>query len=415
MRDGVPGAVVLAARNLARNGLQSRRIFPETQDFMLDPTSADPNYRVCSRCIMDTVADRAITFNAAGECNHCQRYDELIEARTLKGEAARSALAALTARIKSAGPGREYDCLIGVSGGVDSTYVAFLVKKLGLRPLAVHFDNGWNSELAVGNIEKVLKKLGIDLYTYVVDWEEFRDLQLAFLKASTPDGEIPTDHAIFALLWKEAARRGIKFVISGMNFATESVSVPDWSYGHSDWRYVKAIHRRFGARPLRTYPHFSFFDLGWINLVRGVRTVSILNYAEYDKDAAMKILQEDLGWVYYGGKHYESVYTRFWQGYVLPRKFGVDKRFGHLSDLVRSGQLSRARALEDIKAPPYPPDLQEQDLEYVIKKLGLTAAQFEQFMALPPRSFRDYPNSFNTVARLKRVVNSLRARGWYAR
>jgi N-acetyl sugar amidotransferase len=382
---------------------------------MLDSRHPDPKYRVCSRCIMDTAADRNITFNAAGECNHCQRYDALIDTRTLRGDEATRALEALTARIASAGQGREYDCIIGVSGGVDSTYVAYLVKKLGLRPLAIHFDNGWNSELAVGNIEKVLKCLGIDLYTYVVDWEEFRDLQIAFLRASTPDGEIPTDHAIFALLWKEAARRGIKHIISGMNFATESVSVPEWSYGHSDWRYIRAIHRRFGARPLKTYPHFSFFDLAWINLVRGVRTVSILNYAEYDKNAAMKLLREDLGWVYYGGKHYESVYTRFWQGYVLPRKFGVDKRFGHLSDIVRSGQLTRAQAMEEIKAPPYPIDLQERDREYVVKKLGLTDAQFEQFMALEPRSFRDYPNSFSTVERLKKLANSLRARGWYAR
>jgi N-acetyl sugar amidotransferase len=382
---------------------------------MLDTNSTDSTYRVCTRCIMDTTADRNITFNAAGECNHCQRYDELIHARTLKGAAAARALSALTDKIKAAGKAREYDCLIGVSGGVDSTYVAYLVKKLGLRPLAVHFDNGWNSELAVSNIEKVLKKLDIDLYTYVVDWEEFRDLQIAFLKASTPDGEIPTDHAIFALLWKEAASRGIKFVISGMNFATESVSVPDWSYGHSDWRYVKAIHRRFGTRPLRTYPHFSFLDLAWINLVRGVRTVSILNYADYDKSHAMKVLQEDLGWVYYGGKHYESVYTRFWQGYVLPRKFGVDKRFGHVSDLIRSGQLSRPQALDEMRSPPYPADLQEQDRDYVIKKLGITEAQFEAFMSLPPRSFRDYPNSYATVARLKKIVNALRARGWYAR
>lgn len=382
---------------------------------MLDARLSDADYRVCTRCIMDTVADRSITFNDAGECNHCQRYDALLESRVLRGEAAAFAREALRDRIANAGQGREYDCLIGVSGGVDSTYVAYLVKEMGLRPLAVHFDNGWNSELAVSNIEKVLNKLGIDLYTYVIDWEEFRDLQIAFLRSSTPDGEIPTDHAIFALLWKEAARRGIKFIISGMNFATESVSVPDWSYGHSDWRYVRAIHRRFGTRPLKTYPHFSFFDLGWINLVRGVRTVSILNYVEYDKAKAMRTLQDELGWVYYGGKHYESVYTRFWQGYVLPRKFGIDKRFGHLSDLVKSGQMTRGQAIEEIKTPPYPAELAEQDRDYVIKKLGMSEAAFEALMNLPPRSFRDYPNSFRAVERLKKLANSLRSRGWYAR
>jgi N-acetyl sugar amidotransferase len=364
---------------------------------------------------MDTVTDPNITFDDRGECTHCRRRDELLASRVLKGEAGRQALERIVSNIKKAGRGKEYDCLIGVSGGVDSTYVAYVVKQLGLRPLAVHFDNGWDSELAVKNIERVLKRLQIDLYTYVVDWEEFRDLQIAFLKSSTPDGEIPTDHAIFALLWKEAAKRRIRYIISGMNFATESTLIPEWSYGHSDWRYIKAIHRRFGTRKLRTYPHFSFFDLAWINLVRGVRTVSILNYLDYDKKQAMRVLQEEFGWVYYGGKHYESVYTRFWQGYVLPRKFGIDKRRAHLSDLINSGQMTREEALEEMKADPYPPDLQEQDRKYVIKKFDLSEQEFEALMARPRRSFRDYPNSYEMVAFLKRMANALRAKGWYAR
>jgi len=333
----------------------------------------------------------------------------------LKGEAGQQAVTRLVAAMKDAGRNSDYDCLIGVSGGVDSTYVAYLVKQLGLRPLAVHFDNGWNSELAVSNIEKVLKRLNIDLFTYVVDWEEFRDLQLSFLQASTPDGEIPTDHAIFATLWREAAARGIKYIVSGMNFATEAVSVPDWSYGHSDWRYIRAVHKRFGTVPLRTYPHFSVPDLLWINAVRGVRTVSILNYVDYHKEQAMELLQRDLGWVYYGGKHYESVYTRFWQGYVLPRKFKVDKRYGHLSDLINAGQLRRDEALEQIKSDPYPADMAEQDRRYVIKKLALTEERFAALMALPPRTFRDYPNNFEWVQRLKRLANSMRARGLYSR
>jgi N-acetyl sugar amidotransferase len=364
---------------------------------------------------MDTASDRSIAFDEQGVCHHCLRYDQLIASRVCKGSAGQQALAALVDRIKAAGKGREYDCIIGVSGGVDSTYVAYLVKQLGLRPLAVHFDNGWDSELAVSNIEKVLKRLQIDLYTYVVDWEEFRDLQLAFLKASTPDGEIPTDHAIFALLWRQAASRRIKYIISGMNFATEAVSVPDWSYGHSDWRYISAVHRRFGSVQLRTYPRFSLYDLGWINAVRGIRTVSILNYVDYDKAQAMRVLQDELGWVYYGGKHYESIYTRFWQGYVLPRKFGIDKRYGHLSDLINSGQLPREQAAQEIKADPYPAQLAEQDRRYVIKKLALSAEQFDQLMALPLRSFRDYPNNYEHVQRLKRLANFMRARGWYAR
>ena len=364
---------------------------------------------------MDTVSDPSVTFDENGVCSHCCNHDRLISSRVLEGREGKAALEQLTGKIKKAGSNREYDCIIGVSGGVDSTYVAYLVKQMGLRPLAVHFDNGWDSELAVSNIEKVLRRLDIDLYTYVVDWEEFRDLQLSFLKASTPDGEIPTDHGIFALLWAQARRRGIKYVISGMNFATEAVNVPDWSYGHSDWRYIKAVHRRFGSVPLKTYPHFSLLELAWINGVRGIRTVSILNYVDYVKADAMRVLQDELGWVYYGGKHYESVYTRFWQGYVLPRKFGIDKRYGHLSDLINAGQMTREQALLEIRNDPYPPAMAEEDRRYVIKKLGLDEAHFEALMKLPRRTFRDYLNNFERVQQLKRSVNFLRARGWYAR
>jgi N-acetyl sugar amidotransferase len=364
---------------------------------------------------MNSTVDPQLTVDSEGICNHCRRYESEVAKRTLGGTAGATALAELVDRMKAAGRGREYDCIIGVSGGVDSTYVAYLVKQLGLRALAVHFDNGWNSELAVSNIERVLKRLDIDLYTYVVDWEEFRDLQMAFLRASTPDGEIPTDHGIFALLWKEAARRGIRYIVSGMNFRTESISVPDWSYGHSDWRYISAVHRQFGTAPLRTYPHFSLAELAWISVVRGIRTVSILNYIDYNKDTAMETLQSELGWVYYGGKHYESIYTRFWQGYVLPTKFGIDKRYGHLSDLINSGQLSRQAALEEVRKPPYPTDLLDQDLRYVCKKFGLSESEFRDLMELPPRSFREFPNNYALVSQLKRLVTLLRSRGIYFR
>lgn len=362
---------------------------------------------------MDTTADRGLEFDEHGVCNHCRRYDQLQSSRMTGGEAGRRALEGIVEAIRREGRGREYDCIIGVSGGVDSTYVAYLVRELGLRALAVHFDNGWNSELAVKNIEHVLKKLGIDLFTYVVDWPEFRDLQVAFLKASTPDGEIPTDHAIFALLWREASRRGIRYIISGMNFATESISIPDWAYGHSDWRYIKDVHCRFGTKKLRSYPHFTLLYLFFVNLVRRVRTVSILNYVDYRKEEAMALLQEKLGWRYYGGKHHESIYTRFYQGYVLPRKFGIDKRYGHLSDLINAGQMTRDAALQELAAPPYPEDLQRQDLAYVTKKLGLSAAQFDEIMRSKRKSFRYYRNSYRLVQFLRKSVNWLRKSGLY--
>ena len=215
------------------------------------------NNGICKNCIMDT-SDVEIIFDNQGVCNHCHRYYEELPKRVFTGEVAEKKLADIVKRIQLKGEGRAYDCIIGVSGGVDSTYVAYLTKKLGIRALAVHFDNGWNSELAVSNIEKVLKKLDIDLYTYVIDWEEFKDLQLSFLKASTPDGEIPTDHAINALLFREASNRGIKYIINGMNFATESMAVKMWAYGHSDWKYIKAVQRKFGSKSLRKYPYYTF-------------------------------------------------------------------------------------------------------------------------------------------------------------
>ena len=370
-------------------------------------------YQACTRCIMDTVADSSIAFDASGVCHHCRRYDEMFSTRVIRGEAGKVVLDTLVTKIKAAGAGKEYDCIIGVSGGVDSTYVAYLVKKLGLKPLAVHLDNGWNSELAVKNIERVLNNLDIDLFTYVIDWEEFRDLQVAFLKASTPDGEIPSDHAIFSVLWREATRRGIKYIISGMNFTTESIYVPDWAYGHSDWRYIRDVHNKFGMQKIRTYPHFSLLYLLYVNLFHRIRTVSILNYIDYDKNEAMRVLTDELGWQYYGGKHHESIYTRFYQGYVLPNKFGIDKRYGHLSDLINAGQLSREAALKEMEFPTYPESQQADDLEYVSKKLCLKGRAFEEIMALPSKTFRNYKNSFGLVNTLKSIANRLRAAGIY--
>ncbi len=371
-------------------------------------------YKICSRCIMDT-SDPNIEFNDEGVCNHCLRYENELHRRVFIGDEASSKLKSLVDKIKNAGKGKEYDCIIGVSGGVDSTYVAYLTKQLGIRPLAVHFDNGWNSELAVSNIEKTLDHLGIDLYTYVIDWEEFKDLQLSFLKASTPDGEIPTDHAINALLFREADKRGIKYIINGMNFAAESISVPGWAYGHSDWKYIKSVQKIFGSVKLKRYPKYTFFNLFWWNVVKQIKVISILNYVDYKKDAVMEILQSELGWVYYGGKHYESVYTRFFQGYILPKKFGIDKRKAHLSDLIKSGQISREAALQEIEKPGYEEPLFRQDKDFVIKKFELNEASFDAIMSLAPKTFRDYPNNYEKVQRLKSFVNKLREKGLYSR
>ena len=354
---------------------------------------------------MDTT-DPDITFDAAGVCSHCHRYERVARERVIPPGERKQRLDALVAEIRGAGAHKPYDCIIGVSGGVDSTYVAWLVKELGLRPLAVHLDNGWNSELAVANIEKALKTLGIDLYTHVIDWEEFRDLQVSFLKASTPDGEVPTDHAIFALLYELAAKHGVRHVITGTNVATEAVLPEKWGYGYFDWRYVKDVHRRFGTKRLSTYPHFSLARLFWYVFVKRIRLVSILNYVEYDKAAAMRLLQDKLGWVYYGGKHYESIYTRFYQAYVLPRKFDIDKRKAHLSTLVLSGQMTRDEALRTLEAPVHPERDLLQDRDYSTKKLGLGEEQFAAIMAAPNKTFHDYRTSRALFERAKKIVNA---------
>jgi N-acetyl sugar amidotransferase len=354
---------------------------------------------------MDTT-DPGITFDASGVCNHCRRYDELVATRVFTHRT--EALQKLVGAIKSDGRGKRYDCVIGVSGGVDSTYVAYLVKQLGLRPLAVLLDNGWDHELAVANIEKVLKRLGIDLYTHVIDWLEFRDLQLSFLKASTPDGEIPTDHAIFALLYQVAAREGVRWILPGTNVATEGILPQAWSYGYFDWKYVAGIQQRFGTRRLSTYPHMGLARLGYYAGVRRIRMVSLLNYVEYDKGNVMAILQRDLGWTSYGDKHHESIYTRFFQAYILPHKFNIDKRKAHFSSLICSGQMVRQRALESMQQAPYPAEQAAADREYAIKKFGITEAEFERIMALPLRTYRDYPNTAELMDRVKRL-HSLRS------
>jgi N-acetyl sugar amidotransferase len=363
---------------------------------------------------MDT-SDSELVLDDVGVCNHCRRYQEELPKRVFNVEVGKEKLKALIATIKNSGKDKDYDCIIGVSGGVDSTYVAYLTKNLGLKPLAVHFDNGWNSELAISNIQKTLDYLDIDLYTYVIDWEEFKDLQLSFLKASTPDGEIPTDHAINSLLFREANKRGIKYIVNGMNFASESISVPSWAYGHSDWKYIKSVHKKFGTVELKGYPKFNFFNLFYWTVVKQIKVISILNYIEYRKDVVMKVLENDLGWIYYGGKHYESVYTRFYQGYILPKKFGIDKRRGHLSDLINSCQITRDEALREIETVAYEENLFLQDIGFVIKKLGLNKVSFEAMMNLPNKTYMDYPNNFKKVRLLKQILNKLRQIGFYSK
>ena len=362
----------------------------------------------CSKCVMDSVGNPEFVLDELGICNYCHEYRAKENTRILKSPEREQALEALVKKIKTAGKGKKYDCLIGVSGGVDSTYTAYYVKKLGLRPLAVHFDNGWNSELAVHNIQKVLETLDIDLYTYVVNWDEFKDLQLSFLKGSTPDGEIPTDHAILATLYRVAGQHGIKHIISGNNFKTEGVMPHLWAYGHIDWKYIKGVHKQFGVKKLKTFPHFTLFKFLRYTLINRVRLVSILNYIDFDKDKAMRVLIDDLAWQYYGGKHYESNYTKFFQGIILPEKFQIDKRKLHYSALILCGQMKRSDALIELQKPAYPPEQKESETEFVLKKLNLTLEEFTAIMKDEPKTYESYRNSKVLHSRFRGVLNYLR-------
>ena len=339
---------------------------------------------------MDTT-DPEIMFYENGYCNHCTQA--LKKLRSLpSGQEKANKLSTLVQEIKEKGIEKKYDCIIGVSGGVDSSFVAYTVKQLGLRPLAIHLDNGWDSELAVKNIENICKKLEIDLYTYVIDWEEFKDLQLAFLKSSTPDSEIPSDHAITAILFQRALQEDVKYILIGTNTATESIGVNAWSQGHADWKYIKSIHRQFGTKQLETFPHYSIFDLMKWKILNRVRLIRILDYIEYDKLEAKSILQKEICWKDYGDKHHESVYTKFFQAYILPTKFGFDKRKSHLSSLICADQITRDQALRELKKELYPPQELKEHIDYVINKFGLSKGEFDSIMNTPPKTYWQYPN-----------------------
>lgn len=359
---------------------------------------------------MDT-SDPEITFDDRGYCNHCIHAEWLLATKLPAYKTGEYRLEQVVGRIKQSGKGRPYDCIVGVSGGVDSTYAAFLVRRLGLRALAVHFDNGWNSELAVQNIEQVLRKLDTELYTHVVDWEEFRNLQLSFLKASVPDAEIPTDHGIWALLYQTAARFGVRYVISGTNLSTESILPRSWTYYVTDWTYIQDIHRRYGSRRLRTFPHASVWKFMYWVLGRGIRTVSLLNSVDYDKQQAIATLERELGYRKYGDKHHESIYTRFFQSYILPVKFGIDKRRAHFSSLIMSGQLAREDALRCVAEPIASPEMIKEDLQYVTKKLGQTPEEFGRLMAEPPRTYAEFKNESRRYERLKAIMRFAQQRG----
>ncbi len=340
--------------------------------------------QTCTKCVLDTTT-KYITFDLNGVCNFCHDYNEAAKTNVDRPKEVRQKeLESRLKRVKLKGVGKKYDCVIGMSGGLDSSYIAVLVKEYGLRPLVVHFDNGWNTELAVSNITNIVDRLGFDLYTYVIDWEEFKDLQLSYFKASVLDLEVPTDQLIFAILYKLAKENNVKYILDGYNFRTEFGMPKDWSAEEKfDLTNLRNIHNKYGKIKLRKFPTISETDLYYYQHLYDIQTLSLINYVDYDWLNVKQLLKERFDYKPYQYKHYESIFTRFYQGYILPKKFNIDKRKAHLSTLIRSGFITRNAAVEELKLPTYPLVDQEEDKKYVAKKWDLTAAEFDEYMNQP--------------------------------
>lgn len=347
-------------------------------------------YQQCRLTLMDTISDPNIVFDNRGVSNYYYDYKMLEQEAVLSGELGRQNIEKLVIEIKNAGSGKKYDCITGVSGGVDSTYVVWKAKQLGLNPLVVHFDNGWNSELAVQNIQNIISILGFDLYTLVVEWHEFRDIQRAYFKANVVDIEAITDHAIIGTLYKLANEYGIQHILSGSNVVTEGILPKHWIFNKADGLNIKDIHAKFGEAKLKTYPFFSTYKKRYYLNVKKIRTVALLDSLDYNKSTAKEIIKKELNWRDYGGKHHESIFTKFYQNYILPVKFGIDKRKAHLSSLIASGQMSRDEAITELNQPLYDPDQLQADTDFVLKKLGFSEAEFEEYLNAPRREHTEF-------------------------
>jgi len=348
-------------------------------------------YQQCVRCIMDTT-DPEIIFDEKGICNHCTEFlTRKEEVKAMKKSGAEH-LEEILKKIKTSGRNSKYDVLLGISGGADSCYVGYLLKKKGIRTLLVHMDNGWNSDDATLNIKNVAKKLGFDYQSYVLDWEEFRDIQLAFLRASVVEAETPTDIAIMGALHRIAAQEGIKYIVSGGNLATEGILPRTWHYNAKDTKYFNHIQKTFGTKKARKFPAFGFQTETYYKLIRGIKIVYLLNYVDDNKSQAIKILQDEIGWKNYGGKHHESRFTKFVQSYLLPKKFQLDYRKATLSSQICVGEISRKEALEALNKPLYNVDDIEREKVYIAKKLRITKEELEEIIELPGKYYNEYPN-----------------------
>ena len=349
-------------------------------------------YQMCTHCVMDTT-DSKITFDENGVCDHCRTFYRDIQPAWHPDAQSEAELMKIVEKIKKEGRGKDFDCIMGMSGGIDSSYLTYIAKeKLGLRPLVFHVDAGWNSQLAVNNIERLVDKLGLDLYTEVINWEEMKDLQLAYFKAGVPNVDTPQDHAFFATMYKFAAKYKVKYILTGANYSTECVRNPvEWMYYQSDSRQLKDIHRRFGKIPLKTFPVTNIlWHKVYLRYMRGITLIKPLDYIPYVKEDAMKFLMDEFGWQQYPQKHFESRFTKFYESYWLYKKFGYDTRRVQYSSLILTGQMSREEAVESLKNPPYDPETIMHEFEYVANKLGISVSELQGYMDAPNKSYRDY-------------------------
>lgn len=352
------------------------------------------NYQECTYCVMDT-SDPEIFFNNAGECNHCITATDRLKKNWIKGQQGKTLLKEAVNKIKtSKRSGSDYDCIVGMSGGIDSSYLLhFISVEMKLNPLVVHIDAGWNSDEAEHNVNTLTDKLGLSLRKVKVEWESMRDLQLAYLQSGLANQDVPQDHVFFAKLYQIAEQNKIKTVITGSNLTSESILPMAWGHDAMDSIQLKAIHKRFGKIKNLNLPIVSFLKLRlYYPYIYKMNVLKPLNWIDYDKNKALKFLEENYGWQYYGGKHYESVWTRFFQAYYLPKKFGFDKRRAHLSSLIVAGQITRDQAKLELKLPLYTEDRLEQDKSFICNKLNISAKELDHYLSIPNKNFLYYPN-----------------------
>jgi len=367
------------------------------------------SYQVCMTCVMDT-SDPNIAFDSRGVCDHCNVFRASIAPRWHRGDTGRRYLESVVPKVKKASRGNEFDCLLGLSGGMDSSYMLHeMVTRFGLRPLVFHVDGGWNSELAVHNIHVLIEKLGLDLYTEVINWEEMRDFQLAWFKSGVPHIDIPQDHAFIATLYNFADKYNIKYILNGGNISTEGVRYPlQYYYWGTDMFHIRDIIRRFGTVPMRTYPFSSIYRHKiYLRYVRRMRVIKPLDSLPYTKAAAQDVLQREYGWKPYPQKHFESRFTRFFEGYWLPKRFGFDVRRVQFSGLILTGQMTRAEAMRELEKPPYDELTAAQDFAFVATKLGISGDELQGYLEMPKRYYWDFRNQQRIFGQGSRVLGAL--------